>query len=100
MVIVSYWRLNQVDTILTMEEGFDFSADNDRRKEARRVIKDRRGMIRYEVDKDDRRSGDERRHVKAAIKEQDSHDVDDEEIYEEETGLDSVIGKIGKLFKR
>jgi hypothetical protein len=83
-----------------MEEDFDFSADNDRRKEARRVIKDRRGMIRYEVDKDDRRSGDERRHVKTVVKEQDTHDVDDEEHYEEESGLDSVIGKIGNLFKR
>jgi len=89
-----------VDTILTMEEDFDFSGDNDRRAEARRVLKDRRTMVRYEIDKDDRRSGDEQRKVKVAVKEQDSQDVDDEETYEEESGVDSVIGKIGKLFKR
>lgn len=89
-----------MDTILTMEEDFDFSGDNDRRAEARRVLKDRRTMVRYEIDKDDRRSGDEQRKVKVAVKEQDSQDVDDEETYEEESGVDSVIGKIGKLFKR
>ncbi|PHS23922.1 MAG: hypothetical protein COA83_08875 [Methylophaga sp.] len=83
-----------------MEEDFDFSGDNDRRAEARRVLKDRRTMVRYEIDKDDRRSGDEQRKVKVAVKEQDSQDVDDEETYEEESGVDSVIGKIGKLFKR
>ncbi len=89
-----------MDAILTMEKDFDFSDENDRRKESRRVLKDRRGMIRYELEKDDRRSGDERRKVKAATKEQDTQDVDDEENYEEESGSDSVIGKIGKLFKR
>jgi len=89
-----------VESILTMEEDFDFSGDNDRRKESRRVLKDRRGMIRYEIDKEDRRSGVERRKVKAATKEQDMQDADDEENYEEESGADSVIGKITKLFKR
>ncbi len=89
-----------MDTILTMEEDFDFSDENDRRKEARRVLKDRRGMIRYELEKADRRSGIERRKVKPAPEKQDSQDIDDEENYEEESGSDSVIGKISKLFKR
>lgn len=89
-----------MDTILTMEEDFDFSDDNDRRLEARRVLKDRRGMVRYELDKNDRRSGVERRKVKAATKEQDTQDIDDEDNYQEESEPDSVIGKIGKLFKR
>lgn len=89
-----------MDTILTMEEDFDFSDDNDRRLEARRVLKDRRGMIRYELGKNDRRSGDEQRKVKAATKEQDTQDIDDEDNYQEESEPDSVIGKIGKLFKR
>ncbi len=83
-----------------MEEDFDFSDENDRRKEARRKVKDRRGMIRYELEKDDRRSGGERRKVKAATKEKDMQDIDDEDNYEEESGTDSVIGKISKLFKR
>ncbi|MBL1321054.1 MAG: hypothetical protein COA63_008355 [Methylophaga sp.] len=89
-----------MDAILTMEEDFDFADDNDRRKESRRILKDRRGMIRYELEKDDRRSGGERRKVKAAKKEQETQDVNDDDVYEEEKGLGSVIGKIGKLFKR
>ncbi len=89
-----------MDTILTMEEDFEFSGDDDdRRKESRRELKDRRGMIRYELEKDDRRSGGERRKVKVATKEN-TQDVDDEENYEEEGRADSIVGKLGKFFKR
>lgn len=87
---------------IAMEEDFDFSGENDRRKEARRISKDRRDMIRYEKTKDDRRSAIEQRKVKAAMKEDETLDVDDEDNYheEQETALDTVIGKISKLFGR
>ena len=88
--------------MLTMEEDFDFLGDNDRRKEARRKVKDRREMVRYEVDKDDRRVCEERRRVMAATKETQVEDIDAEDIDDEEkeTKLDSVIGKIGNIFGR
>ncbi len=89
-----------MDILMTDDsEGMvDFSADNDRRKEARRVLKDRREMIRYELDKPDRRSGVERRKVKVATKE-DQAEIDDLDSFEEEAPT-TVIAKIGSFFKR
>ena len=88
--------------MLIMEEDFDFLTDNDRRKEPRREVKDRREMIRYEVDKDDRRLCEERRKVKVATKEAKVEETYNEEIDDEEkeTKLGSVIGKISNIFGR
>mgnify|MGYP003624792144 CR=1 FL=1 len=36
-------------------------AGTERRKKQRRITKDQRDMIRFEIDKEDRRSGNERR---------------------------------------
>ncbi|MDQ7072640.1 MAG: hypothetical protein Q9N32_02605 [Gammaproteobacteria bacterium] len=55
-------------------------------------------MIRYELDKPDRRSGVERRKVKAATKE-DQAEIDELDSFEEEAPT-TVIAKIGSFFKR
>jgi ElaB/YqjD/DUF883 family membrane-anchored ribosome-binding protein len=90
-----------MDILMTEDtEGiFDFSGDNDRRKEVRRVLKDRREMIRYELDKSDRRSNEERRKVKAATKQEDKTSIDDQDDFEEQAS-ESVVAKIGSFFKR
>ncbi len=47
---------------LMSEEGhWNHTGKDDRRKEQRRTGKDQREMIRFELDKDDRRSGKDRR---------------------------------------
>lgn len=43
------------------EDSVDFIGENDRRMNARRIRFDRRELIRFEIDKDDRRSGVEQR---------------------------------------
>jgi len=47
---------------LMSEEGhWNYTGQDDRRKEQRRTGKDQREMIRFELDKSDRRSGKDRR---------------------------------------
>lgn len=76
----------------------DYSGENDRRKEPRRVLIDRRDLIRYEINKNYRRSGLERRQVKAFVN--DEEDIEEDDLVVEETILGTVITKITKLFSR
>lgn len=47
---------------LMSEEGhWHHTGEDDRRKKQRRTGKDQREMVRFELDKDDRRSGKDRR---------------------------------------
>jgi hypothetical protein len=46
---------------MSEEEHWKHSGAEDRRKEPRRVAIDRRDMIRFEIKKDDRRTGKDRR---------------------------------------
>ncbi|MDT8371391.1 MAG: hypothetical protein RQ783_05270 [Gammaproteobacteria bacterium] len=47
---------------LMSEQGhWHYTGEEDRRKKQRRTGKDQREMIRFELDKDDRRSGKDRR---------------------------------------
>lgn len=90
---------------MAQEEGSELSRENERRKEARRESKERREMVRYEVEKEDRRSGLERRRVIKAVSRNnktENVDIDDEDIFEDEKGsaLDVVIGKISSIFGR
>ena len=98
MVSIPVLENESMDDVLTMEKGVDFSGDNDRRKESRRVVKDRRAMVRYEVEKDDRRLGAERRKVLAVTKQEKTVEIADDAS--EEQQVDSMIGKIGRFFKR
>ena len=86
-------------------ESSDSSYPDDRRHEVRRVSKDRRDQVRYELDKGDRRSLavlERRKVMDAGTEYLDKDDLEEQQDHEleEETVLDSVVGKISKLLGR
>lgn len=85
------------------EESLDSSYPDDRRHLVRRVSKDRRDKIRYEIEKIDRRllSDLDRRKVKDAGSEYVEHDEDDNQKEHDSDNLfDSVVGKINNIFRK
>lgn len=49
--------MNETELEETTEDNVSATEENDRRKEARRTHQERRDMIRFELDKEARRSG-------------------------------------------
>jgi hypothetical protein len=58
---VNYEGIDMSEDKMSEEEQWKLSGAEDRRKEQRRKAVDRRDMIRFEVEKEDRRKGKDRR---------------------------------------